>query len=141
MFQLARSFLDETHRSKKPTVASSESVLEQRLDSRWAYMSKSKRYVKLGMGTAAIVGVVFVCASMWIHSDAGHAYISKRIQSYATEGMAGSLEIGSLYEIDFLQGLTGVRVLAGDVRFRAPDGRETIHVGDADATLDLAAFL
>ncbi|QED28019.1 hypothetical protein FRD01_12385 [Microvenator marinus] len=104
-------------------------------------MSKSKRYVKLGMGTAAIVGVVFVCASMWIHSDAGHAYISKRIQSYATEGMAGSLEIGSLYEIDFFQGLTGVRVLAGDVRFRAPDGRETIHVGDADATLDLAAFL
>lgn len=103
-------------------------------------MSKSKRYIKWVVGGAAIVGVVIVCTSMWIHSDAGHAYISKRIQSYATSGMAGSLEIGSLYEIDF-QGLTGVRVLAGDVRFRAPDGRETIHVGDADVTLDLAAFL
>ncbi len=104
-------------------------------------MSKSKRYIKWVVGGAAIVGVVIVCTSMWIHSDAGHAYISKRIQSYATSGMAGSLEIGSLYEIDFFQGLTGVRVLAGDVRFRAPDGRETIHVGDADVTLDLAAFL
>lgn len=103
-------------------------------------MSKSKRYIKWVVGGAAIVGVVILGASIWIHSDAGHAYVSKRIQSYATSGMAGSLEIGSLYEIDF-QGLTGVRVLAGDVRFRAPDGRETIHVGDADVTLDLAAFL
>jgi hypothetical protein len=51
------------------------------------------------------------------------------------------LKIGSLDQVDYFQGLTGVRVKATDVRFLAPNGKETIHVGDADVTLDLASIL
>lgn len=95
-------------------------------------------------GLGVLVGLIIlavVIAAIWIPSKSGRNYVSKRIEAYATSGMSGSLEIGTLYEIQLFQGLTGVRIMATDVRFIAPNGRDAIHAGDADVLLDVASIL
>ncbi len=104
--------------------------------------STKSRWGLRGLALLLVLAVLgLVIGGFWVRTEAGRSYASNEIQDYASSGMAGSLKIGSLDQVDFFQGLTGVRVKATDVRFLAPNGKETIHVGDADVTLDLASIL
>jgi len=104
--------------------------------------SGKKRALLWGLGgLVGLIVLVVVVALVWVPSESGRSYVSKRVESYATGGMAGSLKIGSIDAIDLFEGAGKVRVNATDVRFFAPDGREAMHVGDADVLLDLAAII
>ncbi len=104
--------------------------------------TSAKSWGLRGLGLLLVLAVLGpVIGGFWVRTEAGRSYASNEIQAYASSGMPGSLKIGSLDQVDFFQGLTGVRVKATEVRFLAPNGKETIHVGDADVTLDLASIL
>lgn len=104
--------------------------------------SGKKRAILLGLGVLlGLVVLLVVGAWVWISSEAGRRYVSKRVESYATQGMGGSLKIGSIDAIDLFEGAGEVRVNATDVRFFAPDGREAMHVAQADVLLNLVAII
>lgn len=107
--------------------------------------SGKQRAFRWGLrGAGGLVALLILSVGvglLWVRSDSGRSYVCERVQADATEGMGGSMKIGSIDEILFFEGGSGVRVKATDVRFLAPDGRETIHVGDADVLLDLAALV
>ena len=106
---------------------------------------KKKRpfiWILRGIGILlALIALAVVFAMFWIPSDSGRTYVARAVEAYATDGMGGSLTISYIHEIVLFEDITSARVKATDIRFIAPDGRVTMHVGDADVLLDVAALL
>lgn len=89
------------------------------------------------VGVAALgIGVSAVTAGWWLSTEAGGAWLARRVEGLATGAMAeGELAIGHL-QADVLRGLT----LRG-VALRTADGRPMIAVEEASLGWDLWALL
>lgn len=95
-------------------------------------MPRAAKSVLLVVGSCAVLSLG--AAALLTQTDAGRRFIKDRVERAVSDAIPGSFRIGALTDL-------GPPVLARDVRFFHPDGREVLHAKLAEVEFDLAQAL
>jgi hypothetical protein len=94
-----------------------------------------RRALRVVLAIVPILIVSVIASLAWARSDAGHAWIARRLEETISSQIRGHLEIGTLDSADLHH------VSAHDVRFFDESGRIVIAADEAELDYDLGALV